>query len=143
MALNRIIRSLGAGALAVLPWWVCDAQRIRELEEDVPPRPTCASVFEPDGIWQESDGGHTLEYKPAHMGHQELHDHHRARRQDDGAAPGAGAAPVRQRCSRAWTRRPCAAWLGKPAKQMAFVLKQETDGTGTGSTRRAAKWSSP
>ena len=33
--LNRIIRSLGAGALAVLALVGCDAQRIRELEEDI------------------------------------------------------------------------------------------------------------
>ena len=125
--LNRIIRSLGAGALAVLALVGCDAQRIRELEEDVSTEADVRERFgEPDGIWQESDGGHTLEYNRQPMGHQNymitigpggkmtalrqvLAPHHFAKVQ-----PGMAQEQVRR-------------LLGKPARQITYQLKQETE----------------
>ena len=125
--LNRITRLLGAGALAVLALVGCDAQRIRELEEDLSTEADVRERFgEPDGIWQESDGGHTLEYNRQPAGaknymitigpdgkmsalRQVLAPHVFAR-----IVPGMEEGEVRR-------------MLGKPAKMMTYKLKQETD----------------
>ncbi len=57
------IRSLGAAALGLLALVGCDEQRIRELEEGVSTEAQVRERFgEPDRIWPEDDGSHTLEY---------------------------------------------------------------------------------
>ncbi|MFO1211460.1 MAG: outer membrane protein assembly factor BamE [Paenacidovorax caeni] len=125
--MNRIIRSLGAGALALLALVGCDAQRIRELEEDVSTEADVRERFgEPDGIWQESDGGHTLEYNRQPMGHQNYMIT---------IGPGGKMTALRQvlaphqfaKVQPGMDKEAVRRLLGKPAKQMAFVLKQETD----------------
>lgn len=125
--LNRIIRSLGAGALAVLALVGCDAQRIRELEEDVSTEADVRERFgEPDGIWQESDGGHTLEYNRQPMGHQNYMIT---------IGPGGKMTALRQvlaphnfeKVQPGMDELAVRRLLGKPAKRMTFDLKQETD----------------
>ena len=125
--LNRIIRSLGAGALAVLALVGCDAQRIRELEEDVSTEADVRERFgEPDGIWQESDGGRTLEYNRQPMGHQNYMIT---------IGPGGKMTALRQvlaphnfeKVQPGMDELAVRRLLGKPAKRMTFDLKQETD----------------
>ena len=69
--LTRITTALAAGALALLSLAGCDDQRIRELEEDVSTEADVRARFgEPERIWSEADGSHTLEYNRQPAGHQ-------------------------------------------------------------------------
>ena len=121
-------KAAALGALAALALLVgCDAQRIEELEEGLATEQDVRARFgEPERVWPEADGARTLEYNRQPAGHrnymitigadgkmsalrQVLAPHHFAKVQ-----PGMAQEQVRR-------------LLGKPAKQMAFVLKQETD----------------
>src|SRR5574337_273500 len=126
-SLTRMAGALAAGALTLLSLVGCDGQRIRELEEDVSTEADVRARFgEPERIWPESDGGHTLEYNRQPAGHQNymitigpggkmtalrqvLAPHYFAQVQ-----PGMAGEAVRR-------------LLGKPAKTTPYALKQETD----------------
>lgn len=125
--LTRMAGALAAGALTLLSLAGCDDRRIRELEEDVSTEADVRARFgEPETIWPESDGGHTLEYNRQPAGHRNYmitigtdgkmtalrqvlapHNFERVR-------PGMDEEAVRR-------------LLGKPAKRTPYVLKQETD----------------
>ncbi|MBS0392229.1 MAG: outer membrane protein assembly factor BamE [Proteobacteria bacterium] len=125
--LTRMAGALAAGALALLSLAACDEQRIRELEEDVSTEADVRARFgEPERIWPESDGGHTLEYNRQPAGHQNymitigpagkmtalrqvLAPHYFEQVQ-----PGMPQDAVRR-------------LLGQPAKTTPYALKQETD----------------
>ncbi len=125
--LTRMAGALAAGALTLLSLAGCDDQRIRELEEEVSTEADVRARFgEPETIWPESDGGHTLEYNRQPAGHRNYmitigpdgkmtalrqvlapHNFERVR-------PGMDEEAVRR-------------LLGQPAKRTPYVLKQETD----------------
>ncbi|WP_367065901.1 outer membrane protein assembly factor BamE [Oryzisolibacter sp. LB2S] len=125
--MTRITTALSAGALALLSLAGCDDQRIRELEEDVSTEADVRARFgEPERIWPEADGGHTLEYNRQPAGQrnymitigpggkmtalqQVLAPHHFEKIQ-----PGMGEEQVRR-------------LLGKPARQIPYALKQQTE----------------
>ena len=125
--LIRITSALAAGALALLSLAGCDEQRIRELEEDVSTEQDVRARFgEPERIWPEQDGGQTLEYNRQPAGHQNYMIT---------IGPGGKMTALRQvlaphqfaKVQPGMDKEAVRRLLGKPAKQMAFVLKQETD----------------
>jgi len=127
MATRHWIKAMGAGALALLALAGCDEQRIRELEEGVSTESQVRERFgEPDRVWPEEDGSHTLEYNRQPAGRrnymitigpdgrmralqQVLAPHHFARVQ-----PGMHEDQVRR-------------LLGRPAKRATYDLKQQTE----------------
>lgn len=122
-------RVLGWGALLLGLSFLagCDPQRIRELEEGLSSESQVRERFgEPERIWPEADGGHTLEYNRQPAGNtnymitigpdgkmsalrQVLAPHHFERVQ-----PGLQAEQVRR-------------MLGKPARQVPYALKQQSE----------------
>lgn len=122
------IRGAGAAALAALTWLAgCDAAGIQGLEEGVS---TETQVRErlgaPERIWPEAGGARTLEYNRQPAGRrnymitigpdgvmtalrQVLAPHH-----FDKVQPGMDQEQVRR-------------MLGKPARQMTYALKQQTE----------------
>ena len=128
MALHHWLKGAGASLLAVLTLLAgCDEQRIRELEEGVSTEQDVRARFgEPEQVWQEADGSRTLEYNRQPAGRrnymitigtdgkmsalrQVLAPHHFAKVQ-----PGMAQEQVRR-------------LLGKPARQITYQLKQETE----------------
>ena len=128
MALHHWLKGAGASLLAVLTLLAgCDEQRIRELEEGVSTEQDVRARFgEPEQVWQEADGSRTLEYNRQPAGRrnymitigtdgkmsalrQVLAPHSLERVQ-----PGMAQQQVRR-------------MLGKPAKQVTYELKQETE----------------
>jgi hypothetical protein len=105
----------------------CDPQRIKELEEDVSTEVDVRDRFGvPENVWTEADGSHTLEYNRQPAGHtnymitigpsgkmtalrQVLAPHNFEK-----IVPGMPREQVRR-------------MLGKPAKQVTYELKQETE----------------
>lgn len=121
-------KAAALGALAALALLVgCDAQRIEELEEGLATEQDVRARFgEPERVWPEADGARTLEYNRQPAGHrnymitigadgkmsalrQVLAPHHFAKVQ-----PGMAQEQVRR-------------LLGKPARQITYQLKQETE----------------
>ena len=128
MALHHWLKGAGASLLAVLTLLAgCDEQRIRELEEGVSTEQDVRARFgEPEQVWQEADGSRTLEYNRQPAGRrnymitigtdgkmsalrQVLAPHHFAKVQ-----PGMTQEQVRR-------------LLGKPARQIPYALKQQTE----------------
>ena len=123
---SRVSTALAAAAIATLSLVGCDEQKIKELEEGMSTEFDVRAKFgEPERIWQEADGSHTLEYNRQPAGaknymitigadgkmsalRQVLAPHVFAQIQ-----PGMDENEVRR-------------MLGKPAKVMTFQLKQET-----------------
>ena len=63
-----------AGAIATLSLVGCDEQKIKELEEGMSTEFDVRAKFgEPERIWQEADGSHTLEYNRARSGTVQAH----------------------------------------------------------------------
>lgn len=61
--LSRVSTALAATAIAALSLVGCDEQKIKELEEGMSTEFDVRAKFgEPERIWQEADGSHTLEY---------------------------------------------------------------------------------
>ena len=124
---SRVTSALAAVAIGALTLVGCDEQKIKELEEGLSTEFDVRAKFgEPERIWQEADGSHTLEYirQPAGAKNymitigpdgkmsalrQVLAPHVFAR-----IVPGMEEGEVRR-------------MLGKPAKMMTYKLKQETD----------------
>ena len=117
-----------AGASALLLGLAgCDQQAIKELEEGVATEADVRARYgEPEKIWDAPDGGRTFEYNRQPAGHrnymitigadgkmsalrQVLAPHHFAKVQ-----PGMAQEQVRR-------------LLGKPARQITYQLKQETE----------------
>ena len=60
---SRVSTALAAAAIATLSLVGCDEQKIKELEEGMSTEFDVRAKFgEPERIWQEADGSHTLEY---------------------------------------------------------------------------------
>lgn len=125
--LTRMAGALAAGALTLLSLAGCDDQRIRELEEEVSTEADVRARFgEPETIWPESDGGHTLEYNRQPAGH---------RNYMITIGPGGKMTALRQvlaphnfeRVRPGMEEEAVRRLLGKPAKRTPYVLKQETD----------------
>ncbi len=125
--LTRMAGALAAGALTLLSLAGCDDRRIRELEEDVSTEADVRARFgEPETIWPESDGGHTLEYNRQPAGH---------RNYMITIGPGGKMTALRQvlaphnfeRVRPGMDEEAVRRLLGKPAKRTPYVLKQETD----------------
>ncbi|ADV01135.1 outer membrane protein assembly factor BamE [Alicycliphilus denitrificans] len=125
--LTRMAGALAAGALTLLSLAGCDDQRIRELEEDVSTEADVRARFgEPETIWPESDGGHTLEYNRQPAGH---------RNYMITIGPGGKMTALRQvlaphnfeRVRPGMEEEAVRRLLGKPAKRTPYALKQETD----------------
>ena len=124
---SRVSTALAAAAIATLSLVGCDEQKIKELEEGMSNEFDVRAKFgEPERIWQEADGSHTLEYNRQPEGaknymitigpdgkmsalRQVLAPHVFAK-----VAPGMDENEIRR-------------MLGKPAKMMTYKLKQETD----------------
>lgn len=124
---SRVTSALAAVAIGALTLVGCDEQKIKELEEGLSTEFDVRAKFgEPERIWQEADGSHTLEYNRQPAGaknymitigpdgkmsalRQVLAPHVFAR-----IVPGMEEGEVRR-------------MLGKPAKMMTYKLKQETD----------------
>ena len=123
-----VMQGIWGAALAALALLAgCDQQRIRQLEEGSSTEADVRAAFgEPERVWDEPGGARTFEYNRQPAGHQNymitigadgrmsalrqvLAPHHFAQ-----IVPGMAQQEVRRR-------------LGKPAKRMAFALKQETD----------------
>lgn len=115
-------------ALALLAMLAgCDPQRISELEEGVSTEADVRARFgEPEKVWDEPGGGHTLEYNRQPQGHQNymvtiapdgrmsalrqvLAPHNFAK-----VVPGMEAADVRR-------------LLGKPRRITPYALKRQTE----------------
>lgn len=127
LSIGRAARALGAGLLALGALWGCDAQRISELQVGVATEADVRQRFgEPDGIWPEPGGGQTLEYTRQPAGHSNYmitlgaDGKLQALKQVLEAAQFAQLAPGMDKQA---VRR----LLGKPAKQTAYHLRQETD----------------
>ena len=125
--LTRMAGALAAGALTLLSLAGCDDRRIRELEEDVSTEADVRARFgEPETIWPESDGGHTLEYNRQPAGH---------RNYMITIGPGGKMTALRQvlaphnfeRVRPGMEEEAVRRLLGKPAKRTPYALKQETD----------------
>ncbi|WP_404301938.1 outer membrane protein assembly factor BamE [Alicycliphilus denitrificans] len=125
--LTRITSVLAAGALSLLSLAGCDEQRIRELEEDVSTEADVRTRFgEPERVWPEQDGGHTLEYNRQPAGHQNYMIT---------IGPGGKMTALRQvlaphyfeQVRPGMEQEAVRRMLGKPAKRMTYELKQETD----------------
>ena len=124
---SRVTAALAAAAISTLALLGCDEQKIKELEEGLSTEADVRAKFgEPERIWNEEDGSRTFEYNRQPAGarnymitigadgkmsalRQVLAPHN-----FENVQPGMDELAVRR-------------LLGKPAKQMAFVLKQETD----------------
>ena len=128
MAIHHWLKGAGASALALLTLLAgCDDQRIKELEEGVSTEAQVRERFgEPEQVWPEADGARTFEYNRQPAGRrnymitigtdgkmsalrQVLAPHSLERVQ-----PGMAQQQVRR-------------MLGKPAKQVTYELKQETE----------------
>ena len=117
-----------AGASALLLGLAgCDQQAIKELEEGVSTEADVRARFgEPEKIWDAPDGGRTFEYNRQPAGH---------RNYMITIGPGGKMTALRQvlaphqfaKVQPGMDKEAVRRLLGKPAKQMAFVLKQETD----------------
>ena len=60
---SRVTTALAAAAIGALALVGCDEQKIKELEEGLSTEFDVRAKFgEPERIWQEADGSHTLEY---------------------------------------------------------------------------------
>lgn len=121
------LRRLGACALALLTLSGCDMQNIAELEEGVSTEAQVRARFgEPERIWPEAGGARTFEYNRQPAGNsnymitigpdgvmrslqQVLAPHH-----FDKVQPGMAPEQVHR-------------LLGKPARQVPYVLKQESE----------------
>ena len=126
-SLSRIAALLTAGAVSLLALAGCDQQKIKELEEGVSTEADVRARFgEPERIWSEADGARTFEYNRQPAGarnymitigadgmmsalRQVLAPHNFAK-----IAPGMPEETVRRT-------------LGKPAKQITYRLKNETE----------------
>ncbi|MBS0291941.1 MAG: outer membrane protein assembly factor BamE [Proteobacteria bacterium] len=126
-SLTRMAGALAAGALTLLTLAGCDEQRIRELEEDVSTEADVRARFgEPEKVWPERDGGHTLEYNRQPAGHQNYMIT---------IGPGGKMTALRQvlaphyfeQVQPGMAEEAVRRLLGKPAKMTPYVLKQETD----------------
>ena len=128
MATHHWLKGAGASVLALLTMIAgCDDQRIKELEEGVATEAQVRERFgEPEQVWPEADGARTFEYNRQPAGRrnymitigtdgkmsalrQVLAPHSLERVQ-----PGMAQQQVRR-------------MLGKPAKQVTYELKQETE----------------
>lgn len=123
------LRTLGLGGLLGSALWLaaCDPQAIKELEEGVATEADVVQRFgQPERVWPEAGGAKTFEYNRQPEGlrnymitigpdgkmsalRQVLAPHHFAKVQ-----PGMAQEQVRR-------------LLGKPARQITYQLKQETE----------------
>lgn len=121
------IRIAGLLIAAVAALAGCDQQRIQELEEDVSTEADVQARFGvPEQVWVEAGGARTLEYNRQPAGHQNYMITIGA----DGRMTALRQvltphvfAQIQAGMNQDAVRR----MLGKPAKQMTFALKQETD----------------
>lgn len=122
---TRITGALTAGVLTLLSLAGCDNQRIRELEEDFSTEADVRARFgEPERVWPESDGGHTLEYNRQPAGHQNYMIT---------IGPGGKMTALRQvlaphnfeNVRPGMTEEQVHRLLGKPARQVFYELKQQ------------------
>jgi len=105
----------------------CDAQRVRELEEDVSTEVDVRDRFgAPENIWQEADGARTFEYNRQPAGHQNymitIGPDGRMRSLRQVVAP-----HVFEQVRAGMTQQDVRRMLGKPAKRTTYDLKRETD----------------
>ena len=108
----------------------CDAQRARELEEDVSTEVDVRDRFgEPENIWQEADGARTFEYNRQPAGHQNymitIGPDGRMRALRQVVAP-----HVFEQVRPGMTQQDVRRMLGKPATRTPYDLKRETDWDG-------------
>ncbi|WP_027014744.1 outer membrane protein assembly factor BamE domain-containing protein [Comamonas composti] len=127
MSLVTRLVAAAAAVFGLLAVAACDQQKIKELEEGLSTEADVRARFgEPERVWPEPDGSHTLEYNRQPAGarnymitigadgkmsalRQVLAPHNFEKIQ-----PGMNEEQVRR-------------MLGKPAKVMSYQLKQETD----------------
>lgn len=116
-----------AAAAGLLALFGCDEQRVRELEEDISTEVDVRDRFgEPENIWPEADGSRTFEYNRQPAGHQNymitIGTSGRMTALRQVVAP-----HVFNQVQAGMTQQEVRRMLGKPAKHMTFVRKQETD----------------
>ena len=125
--ISRLAAMLSAAVFGILSLVGCDQQRIEQLKEGQSTEADVRAQFgEPAYVWNEADGGRTLEYNRQPMGHVnymitiDRDGRLRALRQVltpetfNQVRPGMDEMQVRR-------------MLGMPAKRMRFALKKETD----------------
>ena len=124
---SRVTAALAAAAISTLSLMGCDEQKIKELEEGLSTEFDVRAKFgEPERIWQEADGSHTLEYNRQPAGH---------RNYMITIGPGGKMTALRQvlaphnfeKVQPGMEQEAVRRMFGKPAKRMTYALKQETD----------------
>ena len=124
---QRIASILAAIATGVLTLVGCDQQKIDQLEEGLSTEVDVRQAFgEPETIWPEADGARTFEYPRQPMGHK----NYMITIGNDGvmsALRQVVTPHVFEQIQAGMTQEQVRRMLGKPAKRMTYVLKQETD----------------
>ncbi|MGD9775185.1 outer membrane protein assembly factor BamE domain-containing protein [Diaphorobacter sp.] len=128
MSLTHWLRGVGASLLATLVMLAgCDDQRIQELEEGLSTEQDVRARFgEPEHIWPEPDGSRTLEYNRQPAGHR----NYMITIGTDGkmSALRQVLAPHNfEKVQPGMTQEQVRRLLGKPARQVTYELKQETE----------------
>lgn len=128
MALAHWLKGAGASLLATLVMLAgCDDQRIKELEEGVSTEQDVRARFgEPELVWPEADGSRTLEYNRQPAGRR----NYMITIGTDGkmSALRQVLAPHNfEKVAPGMTQEQVRRLLGKPARQMTYQLKQETE----------------
>ncbi|MGE4329744.1 outer membrane protein assembly factor BamE domain-containing protein [Diaphorobacter sp.] len=128
MSLTHWLKSAGASLLATLVMLTgCDDQRIKELEEGVSTEQDVRARFgEPEQVWPEADGSRTLEYNRQPAGHR----NYMITIGTDGkmSALRQVLAPHNfEKVQPGMTQEQIRRMLGKPARQMRYELRHETE----------------
>lgn len=128
MPFTHWLKGAGASVLAAITLLAgCDDQRIKELEEGLSTEIDVRQRFgEPEHIWLEADGSRTLEYNRQPAGRR----NYMITIGTDGkmSALRQVLAPHNfEKVQPGMTQEQVRRLLGKPAKQMTYALKQETE----------------
>ena len=125
--LNRVTATVAAVAASFFALVGCDQQKIDALEEGLSTEQDVRKAFgDPETIWPEANGARTLEYPRQPMGFS----NYMITIGSDGvmtALRQVVTPHVFAQIQPGMTQEQVRRMLGKPAKRMSYVLKQETD----------------